>query len=73
MKVSTDKLRDGDKVHLGNAVILIQDKPQITHGRYGTWYTFTNMRVIEGKLDISLEAVSWTIQGNSTCFWRVTR
>jgi len=73
IKVSTDKLRPGDKIHVLGVVILLGDKPIVIERGRETLFRWPNAPIVAGHLDFAPEATTWTIQGNTGCFWRITR
>jgi hypothetical protein len=73
IKVSTGRLRSGDKVHFNGVVILLGDKPiAVEHGRE-IIFRWPNMPIVAGKLDFAPTATVWTIQGSTKVYWRVSR
>jgi len=72
-KISTDRLRDGDKIKLFGATILIEGKPNITLGPTGTVYSWPNAPIIAGELEPYPGNLRWTIQGTTWEYWEVTR
>lgn len=73
IKVSTGRLRDGDKITIEGATILIEGKPEITVGPNGTVWAWRNMPIVAGALRPYPGTVRWTIQGDSLTYWPVTR
>lgn len=74
MKVTTNKLIDGDRVHLGEAMIEIEGKPDVSEGPGGSRsFAWRNMRIVSGHLREAPETLHWTIQGGTTTLWRITR
>jgi hypothetical protein len=73
IKVSTDKLRIGDKIHVSGVSVILADKPEvIEHGRE-IIFRWPNVPIVAGELDFAPEATTWTIQGSTKVYWRVSR
>ena len=73
VKVSTAQLRDGDRVHIDGAVIKIEGKPMVSRRGPRDWFAWRNMTIVAGRLTGLPEATLWTVQGDTMCFWRVSR
>lgn len=74
IKVSTDKLRAGDKIHVNGVIILLGDtQPEVIERGRETIFRWPNAGIVSGHFDFAPKATQWTIQGNTWCFWRVTR
>ena len=74
LKLRTDKLRHGDKVHTNGAVIMIDGEPDVSEDRQGRpQFAWRNAPILAGELDFAPQAGFWTVQGGTASYWRVTR
>jgi len=70
-KISTAKLREGHRVGLDGATVLLEGEPRVFQRGRDTWFMWPNMPIIEGRVNGYPEVTVWTIQGDQTCFWTV--
>ena len=74
IKVSTDKLRDGDLIHIDGATIRVEGKPNVAIGPAGrTVFSWPNASIVAGQLSMYPQTLVWTISGDTLAFWPVTR
>lgn len=71
IKVTTDKLRSGDRVHTHGGVVEIDGPPDVD--RDECVYAYRNMRVVSPLTSIAPDTVLWTIEGTRATAWRVSR
>ena len=70
-KISTAKLREGHKVRVDGATVLLEGEPLTFQRGRDTWYMWPNMKIIEGQLTGYPNVTVWTIQGDRTSLWAV--
>lgn len=74
MRVHTDKLRDGDKVHFDGAVIKIEGKPETTLAPGNRLiYYWPNAPIVAGRLRDFPHTTAFTVMGMAARTWNVTR
>lgn len=74
MFLNTSELRAGDRIKMHGATILVEDQPNTYIGHGGrTVYSWPDLWIIEGEIDMFPWMRTWTIQGNELATWFVER
>lgn len=72
--LNTSQLRAGDRITMHGATILVEDEPNTYIGYGGcTVYSWPNLPIIKGEIDMFPWMRTWTIQGNDLANWVVER
>ena len=70
-KISTARLREGHRVQIDGATVLLEGEPRVFEQGHNTWFMWPNMPIVAGQMKGYPEVTVWTIQGDRTCFWAV--